>query len=74
MLDTLKLAKRMEAAGLAHEQAEAIAEGLNEGLKESYISREYLDSRLEKLRSELIWSTILIVGIFDGILFFLLKK
>ena len=73
MIDTLKLARRLEAAHMAKEQAEALAEGLAESLKESYVSREYLDARLAKVTNELSWRTLLIViavvGLFDGALF-----
>jgi hypothetical protein len=73
MIDTLKLARRLEAAKMAKEQAEALAEGLNESLKESYVSREYLDGRLAKLTAELTWRmvvvTVAIVGLFDAALF-----
>jgi hypothetical protein len=54
MLDTLKLAKRLEAAHMEKEQAEALAEGLAESLKESYVSREYLDGRLARLEARLV--------------------
>ena len=46
MLDTLKLSKRLTAADMPLNQAEALAEGLAESLKESYVTREFLDSRL----------------------------
>lgn len=45
MIDTLKLAKRLTAAHMPAEQAEALSEGLAEGLKESAVSREYFDTR-----------------------------
>ena len=61
MIDTLKLSKRLQAAQMPESQAEALAEGLNDSLKESYVTREYLDSRLaqvevrlSRLKSELI--------------------
>jgi hypothetical protein len=53
MIDTLKLSKRLQAAQMSEAQAEALAEGLNESLQESYVSREYFDSRLNILKSEL---------------------
>lgn len=63
MLDTLKLARRLQEAKLPQEQAEALAEGLNESLKESYVSREFLDSRLSQLKTELIFWMFGIVGL-----------
>ena len=55
MIDTLKLAKRLEAARMDKAQAEALAEGLAESLKEAYVSREYLDAQLAKLSETLTW-------------------
>jgi hypothetical protein len=78
MIDTLKLARRLEAAQMSKEQAEALAEGLNESLAESYVTREYLDSRLSQLQTRLTLSTLAIVigvvGIGNGILFWLLTN
>jgi hypothetical protein len=51
MIDTLKLTKRLKAAHMPDEQAEALSEGLAESLKESYVTREFLDSRLETLEA-----------------------
>ena len=46
MIDTLKLTKRLTAAHMPAEQAEALSEGLAESLKESYVTREFLESQL----------------------------
>jgi hypothetical protein len=46
MIDTLKLSRRLQAAQMPQDQAEALADGLNEGLKESYVTREYLRTQL----------------------------
>lgn len=54
MIDTLKLSKRLQEANLPKEQAEALAEGLNESLKESYVTREHLDARLNRLELRLV--------------------
>lgn len=69
MIDTLKLSKRLQAAKFSIEQAEALAEGLNESLKEAYVSREYMDSRLARLELRMVGWVALIVGVFDGALF-----
>jgi len=53
MIDTLKLSKRLAAANMPAEQAEAISEGLAESLKEAYVSREFLDARRAEDRSYL---------------------
>lgn len=53
MIDTLKLSNRLKAAHMPPEQAEALSEGLAEGLKESYVSREFLDARRAEDRSYL---------------------
>ena len=70
MLDTLKLSKRLQAAQMSETQAEALAEGLNESLKESYVTREFLDSRLAqvemkmaRLKTELIVWIVGTVGL-----------
>jgi len=63
MIDTLKLSKRLQAAQMSETQADALAEGLNEGLKESYVTREYLDSRLSRLKAELVVWLVGTVGL-----------
>lgn len=60
MIDTLKLSKRLQEAQFSKEQAEAFAEGLNESLKESAVSKEFLRSELLKLKVELL---VWIVGL-----------
>jgi hypothetical protein len=54
LIDTLKLTKRLKAAHMPDEQAEALSEGLAESLKESYVTREFLDARLAQLRNEIV--------------------
>jgi hypothetical protein len=44
--DTLKLAQRLEAAGLPTGQAQAVAVALAETIGEAVVTREYLDLRL----------------------------
>lgn len=51
MIDTLKLTKRLTAASMPIAQAEALSEGLAESLKETYVTREYLDARLADMRA-----------------------
>jgi hypothetical protein len=63
MIDTLKLSKRLQAAQMSETQAEALAEGLNDSLKESYVTREYLDSRLAQLETRLIVWMVGTVGL-----------
>ena len=53
MIDTLKLAKRLEAANMPAEQAEALSEGLAESLREAYVTREFLDARRAEDRAYL---------------------
>ena len=54
--DTLKLARRLEAAGFSPGQAggaaEALADTLREGLGERIETREYLDVRLADLKTD----------------------
>ena len=57
--DTLKLARRLAAAGVPASQAEALAEALSEGI----VTREHLDARLAELRTELVkWMGGLLLG------------
>ena len=44
--DTLKLARKLEAAGFGREQAIGAAEALAETIGEAVVTREYLDQRL----------------------------
>jgi hypothetical protein len=63
MIDTLKLSKRLTAARMPPEQAEALSEGLAESLKEAYVTREFLDARLAALRTELVMWMVGTVGL-----------
>ena len=63
MIDTLKLSKRLQAAQMSETQAEALAEGLNDSLKESYVTREYLDTRLAQFETRLIVWIVSTVGL-----------
>jgi len=47
--DTLKLAQRLEAAGLPGKQAQEIANALAETIGEAVVTREFLDLRLAEL-------------------------
>lgn len=61
--DTLKLARRLAAAGVPMLQAEATAEALAETLGEGIVTREHLDARLAELRTELVkWMAGLLLG------------
>jgi hypothetical protein len=51
--DTLKLAQRLEAAGLPPKQAQEVAGALSETIGEAVVTREYLDLRLGEMRGEL---------------------
>ena len=44
--DTLKLARRLESAGFAREQAANTAEALSDTLGEAVVTRDHLDQRL----------------------------
>ncbi|MBV5310611.1 DUF1640 domain-containing protein [Chromatium okenii] len=52
--DTLKFAKKLESAGMPLPQAEAIAEAFREATSEELVTRDYLDSRLEATKGDLI--------------------
>ncbi len=51
--DTLKLAQRLEAAGLPPRQAPDVASALSDTIGEVVVTREYLDLCLGELRAEL---------------------
>jgi hypothetical protein len=51
--DTLKLAQRLEAAGLPPRQAQDMASALSDTIGEVVVTREYLDLRLGELRAAL---------------------
>jgi hypothetical protein len=51
--DTLKLAQRLEAAGLPPRQAQDVASALSDTIGEVVVTREYLDLRLGEMRAEL---------------------
>jgi hypothetical protein len=52
-VDTLKISKKLEDAGLPKGQAEAITEVLGSLAHDELVTRDYLDVKLEKLRAEL---------------------
>ncbi len=61
--DTLKLARRLAAAGVPTSQAEATAEALGETIGEAVVSRDHLDLRLAELRNDLTkWMIGLLLG------------
>jgi hypothetical protein len=51
--DTLKLAQRLEAAGLPPRQAQDVARALSDTIGEVVVTREYLDLRLGEMRAAL---------------------
>jgi hypothetical protein len=53
MIDTLKLARRLQDAHLPKEQAEALADGLAEALKEDTITKADLSVAITELRSDI---------------------
>jgi hypothetical protein len=53
VVDTLKLARRLEAAGFPAKQAADTAEAIAEAIGDSVVTREYLDLRLAELKASL---------------------
>ena len=51
--DTLKLAQRLEAAGLPPKQAQDVASAISDTIGDAVVTREYLDLRLGELRAQL---------------------
>ncbi|MBL8703128.1 MAG: DUF1640 domain-containing protein [Alphaproteobacteria bacterium] len=61
--DTLKLARRLAAAGVPSQQADATAEALADTIGESAVTRDHLDMRLAELRTDLTeWMIGLLLG------------
>jgi len=61
--DTLKFVKKLEAAGVPPEQAEAFAEAFRDATGEELVTRDYLDSRLESIKSDIIkWVAGLLIA------------
>ena len=68
--DTLKLAQRLESAGVPAKQAQDMASAFSDTIGETVVSREYLDLRVAELKTEILkWmlgsvglQTIVIVG------------
>jgi hypothetical protein len=54
MIDTLKLANRLSSNGMDRKQAEAIAEELAAGMKESAVTKGDLNEAITKVKNELI--------------------
>src|SRR5512147_687904 len=63
VVDTLKLARRLEAAGFPSKQAADTAEAISEAIGEGVVTREYLDLRLAGLKIELLTWMFGFVGI-----------
>jgi hypothetical protein len=68
--DTLKLAQRLESAGVPPKRAQDMASAFSDTIGETVVTREYLDLRLAELKAEILkWmlgtvglQTIVIVG------------
>lgn len=70
--DTLKLAERLEAAGMPASQARDTAAALAETIGENVVTREYLDLRLAETKADLMkWmfgaTGLQIVAILGGV-------
>lgn len=53
VIDTLKLARRLEAAGFAREQAIGAAEAISEVIGDAVVTRDHFDHRLEEMELRL---------------------
>ncbi|WP_295580703.1 DUF1640 domain-containing protein [uncultured Lamprocystis sp.] len=61
--DTLRFAKKLEAAGLPTPQAEAIADAFREATSEELVTRDYLDARLAATQADLVkWMAGLLIA------------
>jgi hypothetical protein len=52
--DTLKFTKRLEAAGIPAEHAEAIAEAFGEATGSELVTKDYLKAEIEAAKNDLI--------------------
>ena len=52
--DTLKFAKRLEAAGVVPEHAEAMAEAFSDATGTELVTKDYLKAELEAAKNDLI--------------------
>jgi hypothetical protein len=65
MIDTLKLSKGLQKAGMSEEQANGITEALRDA-QADYVTRDYLDAKLEALKGGLqrfVFVTFVLVAI-----------
>jgi hypothetical protein len=53
LFDTLKLAQRLEAAGMSQRQAQDVSAALAETITGDLVTREYLDLRLSEMEARL---------------------
>lgn len=69
MIDTLRLAKRMADTGsMSREAAEALADELNEGLKESAVTKADLSAALARTEVKLIgWQFGIALALFGAL-------
>jgi hypothetical protein len=51
--DTLKLARRLEAAGFPAKQAQDMASAIADTIVDTVVTREYLDLRISEVRLEI---------------------
>jgi hypothetical protein len=63
-IDTLEIAKKLEAAGMPKGQAEAITEVLGSLAYDELVTREYLDRRLLQHTIAVVASVAAIPGLF----------
>lgn len=68
MIDTLKLTKRLTDAGMDRKQAEAVADELNAGFKESAVTKADLAAALAKTEAKLIgWQFGIALALFGAL-------
>lgn len=53
VLNALKLVRVMRDAGMPDKQAEALAEALDEGMRETVVTRDFLTAEMATLRTEM---------------------
>jgi len=61
--DTLKFTKRLEAAGVAPEHAEAIAEAFSEATGTELVTKDFLKGEVEAAKNDIIkWMAGLLIA------------
>ena len=62
-VNTLRLSRRMAEAGMPPEQADAVAEAINDEIGGDLVTKDHLDARLSALKVQLVLSQLAVAGL-----------